>query len=98
MDHPDKRQSKRQDITHTVLMSTGLGPPLKCTMKDVSEAGARIEVDDPKSSPQEFEIILKEGLSRWCRVMWRSKGEIGIKFIVPPRSLKTLIKPASLPL
>jgi hypothetical protein len=76
-------------------MATGLGPPLKCGMKDVSEAGARIVVFDPRASPQEFLLLLNAGLSRWCRVTWRSDKEIGIEFIPPPQSLTTKEKSAS---
>jgi PilZ domain len=83
----EKRQVLRRDITLAVRMATGLGPPLKCNLKDISETGARIEVHDPGSSPQEFLVILNGDLKRWCRVMWRSKNEIGIKFIKPPKCL-----------
>ncbi len=89
MDNTEKRQSTRRPITHSVFMATGLGPPLKCQMLDVSEFGARIRVGDPKTAPQEFLIVLDRGLARWCQVVWRSKTEIGIKFIEPPQSLKT---------
>jgi hypothetical protein len=90
----EKRQSERRSIERVVHMSTGLGPPLKCSMKDLSEFGARIEIGDPKASPQEFEIVLKLGLTRWCRVMWRSEDEIGIKFIPAPPSLNMIRRKA----
>jgi len=89
MSSQDKRQSARKAITATVHIATGLGRPLKCTIMDVSKHGARIAVDDPESSPQEFLLLLKKNLLRWCRVMWRSDCEIGIQFIQSPNSLKT---------
>jgi hypothetical protein len=61
---------------------------LECKMLDVSKFGARIRVSDPRSTPQEFLILLDRGLTRWCQVMWRSDTEIGIKFVEPPKSLK----------
>jgi hypothetical protein len=88
MDINDKRQKARQAITHIVYMATGLGPPLKCEMKDVSELGARIVVSDARSSPQEFLVLLKDDLVQWCQVMWRSEREMGIKFVRPPKSLR----------
>ena len=88
MEKTDKRQNARRAITHMVFMATGVGPPLKCQMLDVSELGARIRVGDPKTAPQEFMIILDKGLARWCQVRWRSDTEIGIKFVEPPKSLK----------
>lgn len=83
----EKRQSQRREILHTVFMATGLGPPLKCQMRDISETGARLRFGDPRAAPQEFLIVLRTGLTRWCRVMWRSSTEIGIMFIEPPPSL-----------
>lgn len=90
MEKTEKRQSERRPITHPVFMATGVCPPVKCQMLDVSELGARIRVGDPRLAPQEFLILLDKGLSRWCQVMWRSETEIGIKFVEPPESLKTL--------
>ena len=58
MSNEDRRQHARRSITRTVHIATGLGPPLKCGMKDVSEAGARIVVTDSKASPQEFLLLL----------------------------------------
>jgi hypothetical protein len=84
----EKRKSERRAITHTVRMATGLGPPLECRMKDVSEYGACIKVSDPQSSPQKFLVMLEKDLMRWCEVMWRSEDEIGIKFVPTPQSLK----------
>lgn len=73
-------------------MATGLSPPLKCQMLDVSEFGARIRVGDPKAAPQEFLILLDKGLARWCQVVWRSDIEIGIKFVEPPETVKSMRK------
>jgi hypothetical protein len=89
MDKDEKRQNARRAISHTVHLVTGLGPPLKCRMEDVSKSGARIAVSDPRMAPQKFLILLNKGLLRWCEVMWRSEHEIGIKFIRTPHSLKT---------
>jgi len=89
MNDENKRQHVRRAITRTVHMATGLSPPLKCEMKDVSEFGARLVVSDPRASPQEFLLVLNPGLLRWCRVMWRSDSEIGIQFIRPPQSVTT---------
>lgn len=89
MHDDERRRNERREIAHTVHIVTGLGAALKCRMADVSETGARIAVSDPKAAPQEFLIELDKGLMRWCRVMWRSQHEIGIKFIHAPHSLET---------
>jgi hypothetical protein len=76
-------------------MATGLGPPLSCTMHDVSEFGARIELGEPAAAPQEFLILLSDRLARWCRVIWRSDKEIGIEFVAEPASVKAATHPAA---
>ena len=88
MEKTDRRESKRGAVNHTAHMATGLGLPLKCKMKDVSKTGARIIVAEPKFAPQVFMIVLKDGLARWCKVIWRSNKEIGVKFVAAPQSLK----------
>lgn len=88
MDKSDKRGAQRLPIDHTVFMATGAGVPLKCRMTDISLTGARITLSDPKMAPQEFLILFDNGLTRWCQVIWRSKSEIGTKFVSPPKSLK----------
>ena len=89
MDEPEKRQKTRRPIEHWVYVATGMSPPLKCQMHDISETGARLRVGEPQVAPQEFLILLNKGLARWCRVVWRSDTEIGVEFVEPPESVKT---------
>lgn len=85
-DIADKRGKPRREIARTVHMGTGLGPSLECELKDISQTGARLRFNDPNCAPQEFLVRLSDGVLRWCQVMWRSKTEIGIKFIETPKS------------
>jgi hypothetical protein len=87
MDEVEKRNSARRTIARTVHLATGVSPPLECQLLDISERGARIKVGAPASAPQEFLVLLGKGLSRWCRVVWRSDTAIGVQFIEPPQSL-----------
>lgn len=84
----DKRGSPRREVSRIVQMGTGLGPSLECELKDLSETGARLKFHDPKCAPQEFLIRLESGLLKWCQVIWRSKAEIGVKFIKTPKSFE----------
>ncbi len=90
----DKRASPRKPITRTVHLGTGLGQSLECELRDISQTGGRLRFDDPNCAPQEFLIRLNDGVLRWCQVMWRSKTEIGIRFIKTPKSFgKNAIAP-----
>jgi hypothetical protein len=60
-------------------------PPLNCTLVDISDGGARIEVAAPHRLPEEFSLILTEdaGHVRRCRIIWRADNEIGISYLEP---------------
>ena len=92
-DITDKRGRPRREIARKVHMGTGLGPSLECELRDISQTGARLVFNDPNCAPQEFLIRLNDGVLRWCQVMWRSKTEIGIRFIKTPKSFLTKAKP-----
>jgi hypothetical protein len=83
----DARTAERKAIKRTVHVATGLGPPMNCTLKDISKTGARLEVIDANTASQEFLIILNDGLLRWCQTIWRGENEIGVRFIGIPKSL-----------
>ena len=55
----------------------------ECTVWDESETGARIIVDAPESIPDIFHIYMTLDFSsrRRCRVVWRSKTQIGVEFL-----------------
>lgn len=93
----DKRARPRKEIARTVHMGTGLGPSLKCELKDISQTGARLGFKDPNCAPQEFLVRLNDGVLRWCQVMWRSKTDIGVRFIKTPKSFLTKAKPQDAP-
>src|SRR5262245_37764612 len=50
---------------------------------DVSESGARIAAARANTLPQVFCLLLdKDGKSRrFCRVVWRNGGQVGVRFI-----------------
>jgi hypothetical protein len=53
----------------------------ECTVWD--ESGARIIVDAPETVPDVFHIYMTLDFSsrRRCRVVWRSKTQIGVEFL-----------------
>ena len=88
MEQNENRRSARRAIAHTVRIATGVSPPIKCSLLDISEHGARIQVGDPATAPQQFLMQLGNGLTRWCEVIWRSETAIGVKFIERPPNIK----------
>jgi len=59
------------------------GKPLHgCVVADISESGARLNVEDPDSIPDEFMLVLarRGDAQRKCRVVWRKPRQIGVEF------------------
>lgn len=77
----DKRNSPRCDLERPVQIVLADGPSITCALSDVSRSGARIYVSDPAALPDEFEIVLKDDIRKWCRVMRRLDKHVGVKFI-----------------
>src|SRR5690348_12602648 len=52
-----------------------------CTVRNVSEGGARISVPHGSTIPAKvFLIIVRQRIAREAAVVWRSRGEAGLKF------------------
>jgi hypothetical protein len=53
-----------------------------CLLFDISQSGARIEIDEPAAVPDEFILYLSHSGSarRGCKVMWRKQRQLGVKF------------------
>ena len=51
-------------------------------VSDVSDTGARIDVQDSKAIPDHFVLMLSSNgaARRFCRVMWRKPTQVGVKF------------------
>ena len=55
---------------------------IECTIRNLSERGAALEVGSPVGIPDEFTLWFKQnGLKRNCRVAWRSADRIGVQFL-----------------
>ncbi|MGZ5803781.1 MAG: PilZ domain-containing protein [Xanthobacteraceae bacterium] len=87
----DKRTAPRVDLERPVQVIRGDAPPLACVLSDISKTGARLTVADASSLPDEFEILFKDDLRKWCRVMRRSEKHVGIKFIHRPQTSPSIV-------
>jgi hypothetical protein len=88
----DKRKSVRRAMQYTAWIAQPGQPLLGCLLSDISEHGARIDVESIDSVPDEFMLFLsRRGTPRRkCRVAWRSaeQNQIGLKFEAPPAPAK----------
>ncbi len=53
-----------------------------CVVADISDSGARLDVDTPDSVPDRFILLLSKNghARRICRTVWRSSSQIGVQF------------------
>jgi hypothetical protein len=52
-----------------------------CAVRNLSEAGAALDVPYVLAIPHEFTLIMEtDQLSRRCRVIWRKENQIGVAF------------------
>ena len=82
-----QRQSPRHRENRRAWVDADNGSrPLDCSLWDISEAGVRFTIETPSRVPFEFFLVLtKDGKDRRrCRVVWRSVGQIGARFVPPP--------------
>jgi len=74
----------RKNQRHKIALDVQVQAPIACSLADVSALGARLSVDRPAMLPDEFMLVLRKDLRRWCRIKWRSETEVGVEFIAMP--------------
>ena len=58
---------------------------LPCTVRDLSETGARLRVD---SAPDAFTLIIElDGAEDDCKVIWRKPPQLAVTFVGPLRKV-----------
>jgi PilZ domain-containing protein len=55
------------------------GGSIDCTLRNISETGAALDVASPLGIPTEF-MLATDGDHRRCRVVWRTERRLGITF------------------
>ena len=82
----DKRKSVRRSMHYTAWIARKDHPLEGCVMSDISDKGARLDVENPESLPDEFMLFLSSRGTprRQCNVAWRTESQVGVKFVSPP--------------
>jgi PilZ domain len=77
----DNRINPRHRVLKGAKIEFG-GGAIDCTIRNLSETGAALDVTSPLGIPTEFTLVA-EGVHRPCRVVWRKEKRIGITFDKP---------------
>jgi hypothetical protein len=77
----EHRVAPRRRILKAGSISVGGGGTIDCTVRNISETGAALEVVTPLYIPDRFKLIIQsDGLNRPCHIVWRKERRIGIAF------------------
>ena len=82
----DKRKKARKALRYTAWLHLGKGKPrLNCAVADISETGARLDIEAPQDLPIRFILMLSGSgaARRLCRTVWRSSKQVGVQFETP---------------
>ncbi|MBB5049443.1 hypothetical protein HNR60_004221 [Rhodopseudomonas rhenobacensis] len=76
----DKRSDTRRRVLKAGTIAFG-GGGISCTVRNLSEGGAALDVASPLGIPEQFDLMVEaEALSRPCQVIWRKERRIGVAF------------------
>lgn len=81
----ENRRFARRDANYPVWVRYGTDQVLvPCTLKDISDQGARLLMPGNSDVPDQFVLLLSERgkAHRRCRVAWRVADQVGVKFIL----------------
>ncbi len=79
----ERRAAPRQRtfLAGTARHQDGLAA-MDCTVRELSDQGARLEGADPRWFPRRFELaVTARALRRSAQVIWRGERGVGVRFI-----------------
>jgi hypothetical protein len=81
----DNRKAPRRQLRYTAWISPGPKKLQGCVVADISDFGARLHVENSKTVPDGFVLLLSASgkPKRKCRVIWRKGAQIGVEFEKP---------------
>jgi hypothetical protein len=53
----------------------------ECTVRNLSETGARLKVVSIIGIPDRFELLMDDGRKFACTAKWKTEFEIGVEFV-----------------
>jgi hypothetical protein len=69
-----------------LIVLNDAAPPLHCTVRDISDDGARISFPHPVAIPSKFELGIGTGFVAFARVAWSKGNEYGLIFTKRPET------------
>jgi hypothetical protein len=78
----EHRKVQRHRVLKTATISINRTGSIDCTIRNLSSAGANLDVASPLGIPDDFVLVTGDDLIQHpCHVIWRSDKRIGVAFI-----------------
>ncbi|MHB8886021.1 MAG: PilZ domain-containing protein [Methylovirgula sp.] len=92
----DKRANDRvRSFLRAQIIFNNRMTTIDCIVKNISQSGARVALNDTLAVPAEFDIYIPQrGRSHHAKLIWRDKDSIGVDFIDAPPAASTIPAPA----
>ena len=79
---------RRRILKAGIIAFAGRHSTVACTVRDLSQGGARLLVAGTVSAPDTFELIIEiDGLEADCEVVGRRGSDVHVRFLSPPRQV-----------
>ncbi len=90
----EKRIAVRRKVLKAVkIISMDMKTVLDCTIRDMSDTGAKLNVEVSAAIPKEFHFYLMSDNSiRDASLIWRRAGQIGVHFTSEPKPAPPTLK------
>jgi hypothetical protein len=76
----EKRIARRHRVLKAGMIEFG-GGAIDCTVRNLSNTGAALDVTSPIGIPAQFTLVVStDGLHVPCHVVWRKEKRIGVGF------------------
>ena len=78
----EKRKYPRTEVDESAYVSSG-GSVIRCVVRNISQEGAAIDVENPAFIPQRFRLVMAKDSSiiHECRVAWIQRNRLGLTFV-----------------
>ena len=77
----ERRKSQRQRVLKAGKIMFNRGAGIDCTVRNLSKAGACLDVASPLGIPDDFILLIgSEQVQHRCHITWRREKRIGVDF------------------
>jgi hypothetical protein len=85
----ERRRHVRTPVTERGIALLDGSTKLECTLRDLSQHGARLEFSAPVRVPKAFQLrCVDREHSSWVDLIWQHDRQAGVRFEVPLQTLK----------